>query len=112
MSQFYSGMKFKEIKTIICREKNISFEEFDGRSKTNRLVHARHLAWWLARQYTNLSYPQIAYLSGERDHSTIIYGVNMYEFRQTGVMPMRIMRRIMKTQHKKILTRAPDNCFV
>lgn len=112
MNRLYHGMKFREIKAIVCNDRGISIEEFDGRVKTNRLVHARHLAWWLARKYTDLSYPRIAYMSGERDHSTIMYGVSMHEFRQTGVMPERMMRRIMKTREKKVLKRAPTSKWI
>jgi chromosomal replication initiation ATPase DnaA len=38
------------------------------------LTLARHIIMWLARERTNLSFPQIASKLGDRDHTTILHG--------------------------------------
>lgn len=40
--------------------------------RTEPLVTARHVAMWLARDMTTLSYPQIGRAFGDRDHTTIM----------------------------------------
>jgi chromosomal replication initiator protein len=49
----------------------------DQRSKrrTQGIVLSRHMAFWLCRELTDKSYPQIAQRFGGRDHTTVIAGV-------------------------------------
>jgi chromosomal replication initiator protein len=43
--------------------------------KTQPLAQQRHIAMWLIRNDTDLSYPSIGNVFGGRDHATIMYGV-------------------------------------
>lgn len=46
-------------------------------AKRNKFIsHARHLAMYLARELTSSSLPQIGRGIGDRDHTTVIYGVS------------------------------------
>ena len=47
-----------------------------GRSRERTLTHARHVAMYMLRQHTNLSLEQIGRLTGGRDHTTVLHGVN------------------------------------
>jgi hypothetical protein len=42
------------------------------------VVHARHVCFWLAKDLTFLSYPQIG-MAMHRDHTTIMHGVQVIE---------------------------------
>ena len=46
-----------------------------SRRRTVAISYARHVAWYLIRERTLLSYPQIADLF-DRDPSSVMYGVN------------------------------------
>lgn len=39
------------------------------------LVDARFIYYWIARAYTEASYPLIGRVCGDRDHSTVMHGV-------------------------------------
>lgn len=43
-----------------------------------KVVHARHVCFWLAKELTLLSYPQIG-MAMRRDHSTVMHGVKAIE---------------------------------
>jgi hypothetical protein len=38
-------------------------------------VKARQIVFWLAKKFTGLSFPQISRRIGDRDHTTVLYGV-------------------------------------
>ena len=51
--------------------------ELDMRSarRAATVVRARHVAMYLARHMTLRSFPEIARLLGDRDHTSVMYGV-------------------------------------
>lgn len=50
--------------------------EFSGRCRSPRVVLARGLSALLAREMTNLSFPEIARAMGRPNHSTVITAMN------------------------------------
>ncbi len=54
----------------------ISVEEITGVSRRRQLVTARHVAMYIMRELTDLSFPAIAGEFGNRDHTTVIHAVN------------------------------------
>lgn len=64
-----------------------------GKSRTASAVRARQAVWWLAREQTSLSYPEIGKLT-RRDHTTVIAGV----------------RRALRPDVLEIIKRVVDNC--
>lgn len=44
--------------------------------KAAHVVRCRHIAMWIARRASAMSFPQIGRMLGGRDHSTIMHGVN------------------------------------
>jgi Bacterial dnaA protein helix-turn-helix len=48
---------------------------------SNELAYIRHIAFWLCRFLTYKSYPKIGKFVGNRDHTTILHGVNKTIFR-------------------------------
>jgi chromosomal replication initiator protein len=53
-----------------------SVESICGPSRTRPLVTARQVAMYLVRDLTDFSYPAIARVFGDRDHTTVIHAVD------------------------------------
>lgn len=76
---------FQAIVRMVGREMDMAPSEMWGRQRGAKHCFARHAIWWLARRWTQLSYPQIARLSVAvrhapgRDHSTILAGERRFE---------------------------------
>jgi chromosomal replication initiator protein len=74
-------------------------EEIVGRSRTRPLTHARHVAMYVFREMTDLSFPNIAKEFGGRDHTTVIHAVErittaMADKEQTFRQVMQLIQRI------------------
>ncbi len=54
----------------------ISTKDIKGERRSTHLVEARHVFFWMARQYTAKSFPYIGRMCGNRDHSTVHHGAN------------------------------------
>lgn len=54
----------------------ISIDDIIGTSRRRQLVTARHIAMYVMRDLTDLSFPAIASEFGDRDHTTVIHAVN------------------------------------
>lgn len=55
----------------------IPVRDLDSQHRPVDFVHARHMAWFLARELTDLSYPAIGLQMGGRDHTSILHGVRL-----------------------------------
>lgn len=66
-------MKADEIITKIATHFNISKSAIYGTSRAMRFALPRHIAFYMVREYTKLSYPQIAMIFN-RDHTSIMHG--------------------------------------
>jgi len=55
--------------------------------KPAKFVHARHIAMYLAREYTTLSFPQIG-RAMNKDHTTVYYVANKLANRSRGATMM------------------------
>ncbi len=52
----------------------LSLDDLLGKSRAKKVVRARHIAMYLAREETDATLPQIGDALGGRDHSTILHG--------------------------------------
>lgn len=43
--------------------------------KDHKTARVRHIVWSVVRDFSTLSYPQIAWLFGLKDHTTVLYGI-------------------------------------
>lgn len=68
------GQRFEQVLVLASRLCDVPIEAMVGRSRTRGTVRGRMVAMWGARQFTALSYPQIAHRF-ERDHTTVINAV-------------------------------------
>jgi chromosomal replication initiator protein len=58
----------------VARFHNLRSADITGTKKTRMLSRARHIAMYLARLHSNLSFPELGREFGGRDHSTIQHG--------------------------------------
>ena len=63
------------IRLAVCRDFDVTREEFMSPRHNKRPVMARHIAWYLATRLTTLSLPKIGILSGGRDHTSVLHGI-------------------------------------
>lgn len=59
---------------LICAGESIPKKKLTGHRRFPDYVRARHLCYYLARQFSDRSYPQIGRCFSGRDHSTIWHG--------------------------------------
>jgi len=63
------------IKSAVEYYFNFKDEELASQARTDDICLARHVAFYLCYTFTNASYPQIGKVFGNRDHTTVMYGV-------------------------------------
>ncbi len=63
----------EDIVKLTCSEFGSTVSEIKSHKKNKSLVEARQVIMFLAREMTNLSFPDIGEKMGGRDHSTVIY---------------------------------------
>jgi chromosomal replication initiator protein len=68
-----------EIIKVVGAKLEIKISDIKSRKKNKNIVSARQLCMYLARKYTNFSFPDIGDKIGGRDHSTVIYACNKIE---------------------------------
>lgn len=56
-----------------------SVEEITGKSRRRPLVTARQVAMYVVRELTDMSYPAIGRVFGDRDHTTVMHAVSKVE---------------------------------
>lgn len=61
-----------EVIEHVAKDFSLTSEDIKGKRKTNEITLARHVAMYITRELTDLSYPNIGYEFG-RDHSSVIY---------------------------------------
>ncbi len=66
--------KLETIKDVVARHYGMTKADLESPNRRQALARARQVAMYLSRELTNCSYPQIAYVYGKRDHTTILYG--------------------------------------
>jgi Bacterial dnaA protein helix-turn-helix len=67
-------VRIADIIAAVCVHCGVKKSDLLSHRRTPDLVGPRHLAMYLARETTDLAYPAIGRLLGDRDHTTILYG--------------------------------------
>jgi chromosomal replication initiator protein len=73
------AINIKDIQKLTADNFNISLNDLLSTKKTYKFSYPRHVAMYLSRKLTGLSFKQIAKEFGNKDHSTIIYAVKRIE---------------------------------
>lgn len=67
--------RVSEVLEIVCAFYNVSVTMVLGDQRTSKLTLPRHIAFFLGREVTKLSLPEIGRKLGGKDHSTVISGI-------------------------------------
>jgi chromosomal replication initiator protein len=68
-----------DIKKIISNYYNISIKDLNSNNKKRVFSYPRQIAMYLTRKYLNLSFNEIGFLFGNKDHSTVVYAIQKIE---------------------------------
>src|SRR5690606_21085954 len=68
-----SRITVEDIQRAVCDYFEISAEQLMGRNRSKKFSQPRHLALYLSRELTDLSFPDIAQKFGGKDHTSVIY---------------------------------------
>ena len=71
--------KWKLILREVCTLHNITMDQLTSHNRAKHLVKARMLAYYRLNKELGLSLPQIGHYIGDRDHSTVFYGIKRHE---------------------------------
>lgn len=69
------------IRDAVCKYFNVPANEIESSRRQGAIVYPRQIAFFLARNCTAYSYPQIGRRFGNRDHTTIMHGCRRIEER-------------------------------
>jgi chromosomal replication initiator protein len=64
------------IQQRVAKEFDVTVESLRGKRRTSRIAFARQVAMYLTKQLTQLTLVEIGKNFGNRDHSTVIYGID------------------------------------
>lgn len=67
------------VRNTVARWHNVTVTDLISERRTANLVLPRKEAYWLCRQVTGRSLPEIGRLFGNRDHTTVLHGVRSYQ---------------------------------
>ncbi|MGC8740603.1 MAG: chromosomal replication initiator protein DnaA [Candidatus Sumerlaeaceae bacterium] len=63
----------EQIIQVVCQNFGIGREDLLGQNRKKRLATPRHVAMFLVRKFTKLSYPEIGEVFGGRDHTSVLH---------------------------------------
>jgi hypothetical protein len=81
---YEAGTPRKSAKLIaqeVCAKHGVSFNDIMSPRRNREVVTARQEAFWRCRKETTLTLPQIGRFLGGKDHTTVLWGIKMYEKR-------------------------------
>lgn len=84
MGQYSDPQLARKLAVAVATKHGISFADLVSDRRQANLVRARQEAMWRLKRNTRLSLPQIGRILGNRDHSTILYGIRRHEQRLAG----------------------------
>lgn len=73
MGQPQSRVAVEEIQRVVCEYFEITQVQLISANRSKRFSKPRHVALYLSRELTDLSFPDIAQKFGGRDHTSVIY---------------------------------------
>lgn len=78
LGAFFTGdeplkISVEKIQLVVCKFFDISLHDLTGANRARKFAGPRQIACYLAREMTDLSYPEIARKFGGRDHTSIIH---------------------------------------
>lgn len=71
--------KWKLILREVCALHGVTLDQLTSHNRSKKFIDARMLAYYRLHKELGLSLPQIGRYIGDRDHSTVFYGIKRYE---------------------------------
>ncbi|WKZ57805.1 MAG: chromosomal replication initiator protein DnaA [Bdellovibrionota bacterium] len=72
-----SQLGVDDIKRVVAQRFTIKVSDMISKRRTKNLSFPRHIAMYLCRKHTTMSYPEIGNCFGGRDHSSVIHAANV-----------------------------------
>ena len=94
----YPSTFIRHIKSVVAKEFDIELIDIDSERRQMSLVIPRHVAFYLCKQLTPKSYPELGRKFGHRDHTTILHGVRATANRM--ILDQNLCQRIVALQHR------------
>lgn len=69
----------KQIIRDFCQAKGVAFSAICSKRRDQPLVWLKQELWWLLKQGTKWSLPQIGQATGGRDHTTVMHGIRQHQ---------------------------------
>ena len=66
-----------DIIALVARRNHLTPKQLMADTRKQHIAQIRFIAMYLLREHTNLSFPKIGELCGNRDHSSVINAVNV-----------------------------------
>jgi chromosomal replication initiator protein len=73
--------RMAEIAAMVAERHGLSLDTLRGPQRCRRVAHARQEAMALIYAQGRFSTPQIGRYFGDRDHTTVLYGINAHKAR-------------------------------
>lgn len=70
----YKFPSITDIKELVCEYFNVTEIELLSKRRGKDIITARHTTYWLCKQATPHSFPQIGRFLGGYDHTTVLHG--------------------------------------
>lgn len=67
------------LRQLVCSHYKVREHEVTSERRTAKICRIRQVAWYLTKEFTPASYPQIGHYYGDRDHTTVMSGVRKIE---------------------------------
>ena len=66
--------KLETVKDVVAKHYGLTKADLESPTRRQTLVRPRQIAMYLCRTLTTCSFPQIGWVFGKRDHTTVMYG--------------------------------------
>ncbi len=76
LSQLYTGTIATIQRVVLIEYPGVTYSDLKSTRRTAKIVRARQMAMYVARETTPKSLPEIGRLFGNRDHTTVLHAVN------------------------------------
>lgn len=91
------GVSLRAVVSECSRITEVSVHDIVGPWRSQTAVRARQLAFWVLRNSTRLSLPQIGRYLGKRDHTTVLHGIrrvdHMLGLEAVRIKPMKYVEQ-------------------
>jgi chromosomal replication initiator protein len=78
-SQAIRAIAIEDVQRVVCDYFQIRVSDLLGKNRSKKFSRPRHIAQYLCRKLTNLSFPDIAIKFGGKDHTSVIYACRKIE---------------------------------